>query len=607
MNRRGITGKSLLVLTIILVATVLGGCRDDKPVDESGPAPAVSATGISTAGGIMHREERKVTKGFVVWNFATGNEGFAADKAGTLSAQDGLLIWKPSPDNRLISPDQLQLPAAAVHTLEFRLRSTKAQSLSLIWRTAEGEIDDKHRVTIPLIADGAFHDYQMELGQIDGWGAEIRQLAFSAAGEEGEIAIDFMRATGIYFVPFPFLKGKLDADMKILAELKETFAESHPSVIVGFSAVIEYFSDTDEAGNYMYYNNERESFGTFNPYYLVKLAKAADMPVMIWLRGDPWSYSQYGAYGELFKDDNNLMWAADGDGRYPYRNTESGYAYLSLARTEMSGEETLYWKQTDKLLSQAAEEVALLIRNNPDDILGVTTTSEYKYYDIRDNRDLDYNPKTIAEFRNYCREIYHDISQLNEAMGTAFATYELKSTDFDPDTIENPEGFDAPHVRNQPPAFWEEWRKFRVLQITGAVARQVKNIAKSIDSKYIYTHQIAYGDDAFVSPASTGNIPGSNVGIDMFNHEVRDELFQEIAGYVKGDASRSWGIPEWLIMATGDYDATYRSLELMARYKIKYISPFNWGGGDAFDFKNSAAIPALQQFLKQIGERSVSK
>lgn len=88
----------------------------------------------------------------------------------------------------------------------------------------------------------------------------------------------------------------------------------------------------------------------------------------------------------------------------------------------------------------------------------------------------------------------------------------------------------------------------------------------------------------------------------MFLHEVNEPLIQEIASYVKGDPSRSWGMPEWLIMKSGSYDETLRAIRIMDKYGIKYLCPFNWGGNDDYDFKHSDGARALQDFLGSTGE-----
>ncbi len=237
-------------------------------------------------------------------------------------------------------------------------------------------------------------------------------------------------------------------------------------------------------------------------------------------------------------------------------------------------------------------------------ILGVTTTSELKYNgNLSDESDidLDYNPNTISEFAEYCQKKYGTVEKLNRTLGTDFTTFTLRSTDYDPTTVETPGGFDAPRQRNSNSAFWKEWKAFRTTQVTAAVTRQVNIIGKHLDSKYIYTHQIAIGDDPFVSPEESGDVIGSNVGIDMFNSEVKLRMIKKIASFVAEDYSRTWGVPEWLVKSATGYKATYASLKLMDKYGVKYLCPFNWGSNDIYDLRGTEAEKAIVEYLRSIG------
>lgn len=119
--------------------------------------------------------------------------------------------------------------------------------------------------------------------------------------------------------------------------------------------------------------------------------------------------------------------------------------------------------------------------------------------------------------------------------------------DYDPATVENAGGFDAPRERFTPSPFWDDWSAFRAQQITTAETRLVEIIGEHLDSKYIYTHQIPYADHTTASPITTGNVPGSNLGIDFFNHDVTAANMEAITSMLGGDVSRTWGVPEWLV------------------------------------------------------------
>ena len=567
--------KLLVIVRIFFIIPFLNGLTGCKGVEPWMPE------GI----------EKVVTHGFKTWNFQDGADGFSNSNGETCQTKDGFLLWHQRPETYLSSPKQLQIPAGKVHTVEIRLATTGA-TLKLFWKQAEGA--SMQSVSIPLIADEQYHDYQIELGQNPDWSGSVSQLLFQTE-TNGNIAIDFIRLTGLYMVPFPAFSLNFETAKAQLNELKALFSEADPSVVIGYSTQTEYlYSDDNDDYIYYHYNNENAE-GPVNPHYFLRLAKATDMPVMIWLRGDPWGYE----HKQLYADDQNLMWTADVSARPAYRNSESGYRYLCLAREELDGTTSFYWRQTEKLLGQCAEVIDKLIKENPDHILGVTTTSELKFntHDLI-NIDLDYNPKTIREFSIYCKQKYGTIEKLNNACETDFVSFELKSSDYDPLTVAVEKGFDAPRTRGVPAPFWNEWKYFRALQIQRAVQHQVECIAQYIDRKYIYTHQIASEIEQTESPSWCGNVPGANVGIDFFTHEATDAVIQEIADFVKDDPSRTWGVPEWLVMRDGDPVRTVEAMKQMRRHGIKYLTPFAWGFGEEFDVKDSPAFDAIRDYLK---------
>ena len=575
--------KVLRIIFIIAFFYGLTGCKEKNPSE------------IFVDPWMPNGSERVVNNGFLTWNFQYGTDGFSNSTGEKCQTENGFLLWHQQSGGYLLSPEQLHIPAGKVQTVELRLASTGA-TLKLLWKLEGGGFTQS--VSIPLIADGQYHDYQIELGQHIQWTGTISQLAFQTETSEN-IAIDFIRLTGIYFVPFPFISFNYESDLALMNELKGLLSETDQSVVLGFCSLVEFLSQTDANGDYLYYHHSSDNItGGFNPYYLLSLAKETNMPMVVWIRGDPGGFADAGMYKQLYADDHHLMWTAALNANPAYRTTSAMYTYLCLAQEELDGSTPAYWLQTDKLIGQCAELFAKMIQDNPDHILAVTTTTEIKFNTEDQKDDLDYNPKTIREFRNYCQQKYGTLAALNAALGTDFTTFELRSTDFDPTTVENMGGFDAPRTRGTPVAFWKDWKDFRAQQIHSAVQRQVEAIAKQIDSKYIYTHQIASDIEVCESPPYTGNVAGANVGIDMFTHEARETTIQEIASFVKDDPTRSWGVPEWLVLRDGDPAQTVEAMKRMRAHGIKYLCPFHWSGGGEFDIKDTPAFEAIRNYLR---------
>ena len=584
MSRASGLRRITAFITAAAAGAALAGCGPQNTTSNGG-------SDVKQSQAAQTMEVDQTASAYRVWEFAGSAQGFSAGAQDVLETGDAQLRYTAGKEGALSSPRGLSIPAGAVRTVEFRLKTETAETLTLEWEAAGGESAD-NRVSIPLESDGAFHDYQIDLAGQSGWKDTVSRLKF-LVGEGETLEIHSIRLTGLYLVPFPWLSGDYSKDLFRLLEIKESFAAENHTVTVGFSALIQYLDATDEEENLAL-------SGSRTVEYLLKLAKATDMPVMIWLRADPWAEPYAGVAQKLYADDRNLMWTEEIVEKPAYRKNLTGYFNFSLAQTDLEGKETSYWTYTEKLLAQAAREVDAAIQENPGYILGITTTSEYRYLTENQEYILDYNPNTIQEFRNYCKEKYGTLEALNSACGTAFTTWELRSTDYNPVTVENAGGFDAPRERFEPAAFWDAWSDFREGQISTAVQRLVDIIGRELDDKYIYTHQIAYDDHTTASPITTGNAAGSNIGIDFFNHEVTEGNMQAITDMLAGDVSRTWGCPEWLVTHAAPYESTQQALEKMAAAGVKYLCPFNWGSGDEFDVQGSPAEEAIADYVASL-------
>ena len=574
---------SALFLTLLISALAAGG-------DIS--------TSVSSAPSRVAERNMILDNAYAGWNFDTVDGWSGAAGMSDVKAIRGVLSARiTGNDAALYTPDGLRIPCAAIRTVEFRMKTEQATGVRLCWKTADSDWSWDKSASISVKHNGEYSDYQIELSQHPKWTGTVLQLKLYFTGaHSGNVSLDYFRLTGLYFVPFAMLSGDMAKDIETLTDIKRSFPNPRRTVVVGYSIHLEYFSGADDSGNYRY-----DAGNLTNPAYHVKLAKITGMPVMFWLRGDPWGYQTQGTYKRMLQDDNAVMWTAAADGTRYYHNSHSGFGYLCLAAADLHGQKTPYWQQTEHLLGQCAEKVGSLIRQNPGCILGVTTTSEYKFNAEDSSIDLDYNPNTICEFRDYCkRKFGSDLSVLNSRMKTAFSTWELKSTDYDPGTVEYMGGFDAPRNRNISDVFWNEWTVFRGTQIRAAVQHQVDIISRHIDGKYIYTHQIPSSGDPACSPVEAGNIKGSNVGIDMFNSEATETNIRRVAEFVAGDYSRSWGVPEWLPTAGAGYDESLNVLHLMNRYGIKYLAPLAWGCGEPYEVKGSPSELACRKFLSEL-------
>lgn len=542
---------------------------------------------------IVNVEKEQDFGAYQLWNFEGTEDGFHTVGQNILETkEEGVIFKQDSEDGGLQSPGALSISADVVQTVEIRLKTEDATKLKMQWRWPNSGYVGENQVQIELKNDGKYHDYQIQLSTTEGWKQVVEQMMFSV-NKGTTIELDSIRLTGLYLVPFPWLTFSLSRDLALLNEIKNSFGNENNSVLLGFSYVLEYMKEKNSGGKTLDESIE----------YMLELSNTSGMPVVLWLRADPWGEMTSGVGKELYADDNNLMWTEELTEKPAYRNETTGYYNMCLAQTDLEGNETEYWKTSDELLGKCAEKVQQVIEENPGQILGVTTTSEYRFVTEDNKYYLDYNPRTVSEFLEYCKTLYPTIEILNDEMGTQFATYELRSEDYNPSTVENKDGFDAPRDDNSSVEFWTLWKNFRASQIHAAVSRLVNTIGEHLDEKYIYTHQIAYNDDLTASPISCGNVEGSNIGIDFFNHEANDTNLSAIQKMIGTDVSRAWGCPEWMITIGQTYDRSYTALDNMIKAGAKYICPFNYGGEGDYDIKGTESEKAISDYIKQLEEK----
>jgi len=485
----------------------------------------------------------------------------------------------------MVSPAGLGIPCAVIRTIELRLKSAEATGVRLYWKTSRGEFSVNNSAAIPVKNDNTYHDYQIDLSRKKEWRGTVDRIKLAFEG--AAVSVEYLKATGVYIVPFAWgVGGDLDRDLALLGEIKSAYRTRSKTAVVGYSVCLDYMMWFDAEGN-------------FRPRlvdYYIQLAEAAGMPVFIWLRADPWGYT-----GNLLDDDNAVMWSAATQSDWAYRCDEPGYYYLSFAPTDLSGAKTRYWVAAEQYLGKCAAYINAQVQARPGVILGVTTTSELKYNAKDGKLDLDYSPNTIQAFRDYCRDKYGTTDAFNAAMGQSITTWELKSTDYDPSTIENPGGFDAPRVRGTS-AFWREWVAFRELLIQQAVQRLSDIIAAEMDSKYIYTHQICYeqGDSILCSPIESGYATNANMGIDMFTKDFKRANFTRINHLLGDDYTKSWGVPEWLHDNAWAV-TTFLAMRSAHASGMKYLCPFAWDCEvRQYDVKGSRASRGVQWYLRYL-------
>ncbi len=94
-------------------------------------------------------------------------------------------------DPVLFGPPCMNLPASEVASVTVRMRATAGERMQLFWQREEDTVwDETASIELPLIADGAFHEYTFDLEGHPHWEGIVRQFRFDPTDAAGEVAID---------------------------------------------------------------------------------------------------------------------------------------------------------------------------------------------------------------------------------------------------------------------------------------------------------------------------------------------------------------------------------------------------------------------------------
>ena len=130
------------------------------------------------------------------WEFNTDGdlEGWSPNGQLEVEAVGGLLVGRSVGRDPVLGGPAVKLDAARFQTLLVRMRTSQADPAQLFWGTAVSGQSEKNSVRFELIGDGAFHDYQIDLGACPQWRGLIVSVRFDPANTPGvELAVDHIR------------------------------------------------------------------------------------------------------------------------------------------------------------------------------------------------------------------------------------------------------------------------------------------------------------------------------------------------------------------------------------------------------------------------------
>ena len=134
----------------------------------------------------------------ISFEFDKTSEGWtSANNIGPLSVSDGSLTGAVTGGDPYLVRGLINVSGDDCPVIHVRLRVTQGQGGQFFWTTkASPAFDEKKQIAFPLLADGDFHEYQLELSTHDLWaGHTITAIRIDPGNGAGaEFALDYVRA-----------------------------------------------------------------------------------------------------------------------------------------------------------------------------------------------------------------------------------------------------------------------------------------------------------------------------------------------------------------------------------------------------------------------------
>ncbi|MEW6189270.1 MAG: S-layer homology domain-containing protein [Actinomycetota bacterium] len=391
-----------------------------------------------------------------------------------------------------------------------------------------------------------------------------------------------------YITPNCGIPGDYNSAYQKLVDMKTRLGTGQYYARTGFMACCYYMGET----------KGRASDFEFDPShleYILKLAKDINFPVVICFNGGPWA--------DLANPDRDIISYLEQDPMHcQWRDSgivpeDDGTGLKRLLTYNNWGSRAEARKGYRKRnLQAAARVVTQFYRENPDILIAVTIDPEIFMSPFF---ITDYNPDTIAEFRQFERDerFKGNLNAFNQAMGTNFNSW---------DEVVPPRG--NPLVGNP---LWEEWTNFRIGLVYLEVQREVDWIREAgLPASKIFTHQTVRTDNTYwmryilCSTLDTAHVNEGSLGITTLQNVCFDEaLFAAARGL-----SPNWGIFEFnpSLESGPDYNRCLSALKVAYKHGAHIIAPYTWDGEGRepfYNIKDTAFERAIRDFIDNLSTR----
>lgn len=126
------------------------------------------------------------TEGWDVWN-----------QLDPLQIRNGSLITKSTGNDPYMASPRIYIGATDFPRIEIRMKISAGNTADLYFITGSESIYDESKVLhFPIISDGQFHIYSLNMSTVKTWSGEITQIRFDPTNSQADIEIDY-----IHFLP----------------------------------------------------------------------------------------------------------------------------------------------------------------------------------------------------------------------------------------------------------------------------------------------------------------------------------------------------------------------------------------------------------------------
>ncbi|NBC70067.1 fibronectin type III domain-containing protein [Paenibacillus sacheonensis] len=384
-------------------------------------------------------------------------------------------------------------------------------------------------------------------------------------------------------------QARMDAELNGIVD---SFADA-AYVKTGLSISTQYLS-LDTYAHQQNYNWDSD-------YLDRQLQYAADYgrPVLIQLNAGGWA-GDTGLMDALADDTRTTMW--DTNNWDMFRSIDQ-HNYMTYSRKNLK-----HYAFKKRNLQQVAKRIVQWRAQHPDLFIGVSLDSEDWQYVWDSTRYSDYNPLSIAEWKEWLQgtgiydsangtykgearsPVFTSISQFNTAMGTSFATWSA---------------VDPPRTRADGNPFWEEWTRWRTMLLKHHL-QDMSNwlIEAGLPSNRIYAHQnqVPSGSDAYYLTSSittTAALSPGSLGVTLYGDGTKDtNYFKQLLGY-----DNNWGAPEYNPTDKSNKASSYDGLVKTYEGGAHFISPLSWNDpvNSPYEIKGTQFEAAISDFIANYG------